>query len=60
MITKKKLKEQLKTLPENFSIDELIDRLIFIEKVENGMKQSDNKDVISENEMDKEIEKWFK
>jgi hypothetical protein len=60
MITKKKLKEQMKTLPENFSIDELIDRLIFVEKVEKGLKQSDNKEVISENEMDKEIERWFK
>jgi hypothetical protein len=60
MITKKKLREQIKTLPDSFSIDELIDRLIFVEKVDNGLKQSDNKEVISEKEMDNEIEKWFK
>ena len=32
ILTKSKLKEQIKLLPEKFSIDELIDRLILIEK----------------------------
>jgi len=59
MITKTKLKEHLKSLPENFSIDELIDRLIFVEKIEKGDIQSKNKEVISENEIDKEMGKWF-
>jgi len=33
--------------------------LIFIEKVENGLKQSNHKEVISEKELNKETEKWF-
>ena len=60
MISKAKLKEQIKLLPEEFSIDELEDRLILIEKIEEGEKQSLNGDTISSEEMDKEIEKWFK
>ncbi len=60
MLTKSKLKEQIKLLPEKFSIDELIDRLILIEKIEIGEKQSNNKEVISEDELNKKIEKWFK
>ncbi len=60
MLTKTKLKEQIKSLPENFSIDELIDRLIFVEKIEKGNKQSENKEIISEKELNDEIEKWFK
>ncbi len=60
MLTKNKLKEQIKSLPENFSIDELIDRLIFVEKIEKGNKQSENKETISESELNNEIEKWFK
>ena len=60
MLTKSKLKEQIKLLPEKFSIDELFDRLILIEKIEIGEKQSINKEVISEDEFNKEIEKWFK
>lgn len=60
MISKTKLKEQIELLPEEFSIDELGDRLILIEKIEEGEKQSLKGDTISSGEMDKEIEKWFK
>ena len=60
MITKNRLKEQIEHLPEEFTIDELIDRLILIEKIERGIKQSDKGEEISEQELDKEISKWFK
>lgn len=59
MLTKTKLKSQLEKFPEEFSIDELIDRLILIEKIENGIKQSENGEVISEEDLDKEINKWL-
>lgn len=59
MISKSKLKEQIEQLPDHFSIDELIDRLLFIEKIEKGKKQSENGEVISEEELDKDIKKWF-
>ena len=60
MLTKARIKEQIDKLPEEFSLDELIERLILMEKVESGNKQSENGEVISEEEMDNEIEKWFK
>ena len=60
MLTKDKLKEQIDKLPDEFSIDELIENLILIEKVESGNKQSENGEVISEDEMENEIVKWFK
>ncbi len=59
MLTKIKLKEQIDSLPEKFSIDELVEKLILIEKIEAGNKQSKNGDVISDGEMKNEIEKWF-
>ena len=60
MLTKSRLKEEIEKLPETFSIDELVEHLIFIEKVENGISQSKKGEVISEAELDNEIEKWFK
>jgi hypothetical protein len=60
MLTKSSLKKQIDSFPERFTIDELIDRLILLEKIENGEKQSTGKETISEKEMDKEIDKWFK
>ncbi len=59
-LTKRKLKEHIDKFPEEFSSDELIERLILIEKIESGNKQSENGEVISEAEMENEIEKWFK
>ncbi|SLJ90702.1 hypothetical protein [Salegentibacter salarius] len=53
MLTKSKLKEEIEKLPETFSIDELVERLIFIEKVENGISQSEKGEVISEDELEK-------
>ncbi len=60
MITRTKLKEQIDSFPEQFSIDELIERLILIEKIEKGKIQSENNEILTDNELDKEIHKWFK
>ena len=59
MLTKERLKEQIDKFSEEFSIDELVDNLILIEKIETGNKQSENGEVISESEMENEMEKWF-
>jgi hypothetical protein len=59
MLTKIKLKEQIDKFPEEFSIDELIEKIILIEKIENGNMQSEKGEVLSETEMENEIEKWF-
>ena len=59
MLTKERVKEQIDKFPEEFSIDELVESLILIEKIETGIKQSENGDVISDREMEDEIEEWF-
>jgi len=59
MLTKTKLKEQIESLPETFSLDDLVERLIFLEKVESGNQQSLDDKVISEETLDKEVTKWF-
>ncbi|MGJ8592382.1 MAG: hypothetical protein ACSHXF_07535 [Aquaticitalea sp.] len=55
-----KLKEQIESLPEKFSIDELVERLVLIEKIEKGYQQSEIGLVVAESDLDNEIEKWFK
>jgi len=47
MLTKTKLKDQIEKFPEEFSLDELFDKLIIIEK---GNMQSEKGEVISETE----------
>jgi hypothetical protein len=59
MITKTFLKEHLETLPEEFSLDELISQLILIEKIETGLSQSEKNEVLNEDELDQELKSWF-
>jgi len=60
MITKEKLNKTIKSLPDSFTIDELIDQLIFIEKVEEGYKQSEEGKVVSNEDVKQMIDKWSK
>tara|TARA_R110002126_G_scaffold1684_1_gene10001 strand:- start:3805 stop:3987 length:183 start_codon:yes stop_codon:yes gene_type:complete len=60
MLTKSRVKKTLDQLPEEFSLDDLMDRMILIDKIEKGNVQSVNNEVISENELDKKIKEWFK
>ncbi len=59
MLTKERLQKEIEKFPEKFTIDELIEKLILIEKIQEGEKQSEDNKIISENDLDKEIEKWF-
>lgn len=59
MITKKKLISILDNLPENFSIDQLIDHMIFVEKVQKGMEDAENGRVYSKEEARQKLSKWL-
>lgn len=59
MINKKNLQDQLDKLPEEFSIDDLVERLILMEKIEKGNEQSDGDETVSEEALEKSIREWF-
>jgi hypothetical protein len=58
MLTKEKLSKTVNELPDSFTIDELIDQLIFIEKVEEGIKQSESGKIVSNEDVKLMIDKW--
>ena len=60
MITKTQIFDTVEELPEQVSLDELIDKFIFIEKVNIGLAQSENGMVSSEIEASKKLSKWLK
>ncbi len=58
---KSKVIETLDSLPEEFTTEELIDRLIFIDKVEKGLQEVEEGRTISLDEAKNRIkEKWSK
>ena len=60
MITKERLRNYIDRFPDEISIDELIDRLVFIDKLEIRITESDNNDVVDEEDVKAEMEKWFR
>ncbi len=60
MITKTALKKHIEKFPEEFTIDELIEKIIFIEKLEKRIKKSEENDVVSEEDLNNEMQQWFK
>jgi hypothetical protein len=59
MLTKEILIEQADNLPKEFSIDDLVEKLILVEKINRGIDQSKKNMTISDEELDIEMSKWF-
>ncbi|MEO6694728.1 MAG: hypothetical protein ABIY50_04085 [Ignavibacteria bacterium] len=60
MLTKEKVIASIKKLPSKFSVDELIDRIILLQKIEIGLEQSKLGKVKTTKEAKKQLEKWLK
>ena len=59
MLTRENVIQHIKTMPENFSIDDLMEKLLFIYNVEKGLEQS-RADQVTPNETIKEkYKKWL-
>ncbi len=58
MLTKTRLIETIEQFPDEFTLDELIDKAILIDKIERSTLQSDESNIISEKSLDEA--KWFK
>jgi predicted transcriptional regulator len=60
MITKALIKNTLDSLPENVTIEQVIEHLIFFDKVQKGMEDSDNGQVNTVEEAKQKLNKWLK
>jgi hypothetical protein len=50
MMTKEKLIQPIQELPDSFSVEELFDRIILLQKVEIGLQQSNAGEVVTTEE----------
>ncbi|MBD1385535.1 hypothetical protein IDJ75_09625 [Mucilaginibacter rigui] len=60
MLTRDDVLKTIDDLPKEFSLDEIIDRLIILEKIDTGLDQSKNNETISTNEAKEQLAKWLK
>ncbi len=59
MTTKDKIINGIKNLPDTVSIDDILDQIILVEKIEKGIYQSDNNQVVPDEELEKRLGKWL-
>lgn len=60
MITKEKAIEAIKSLPEEFSIEELMDRLILLNKIETGIRQAERGETCTSDQAKRMVTEWSK
>ena len=59
MITKEKLIGVIQNLPENLSMDDLLDKLMLIQKIDKGLTQSMDNQIISDENLDSDLPEWL-
>lgn len=59
MLTRATVIEQIKQLPEQFSIDELMEKMLFLYKLETGLEQSKKGQTIPNEQVKAKYQKWL-
>lgn len=60
MITKTQLISTLSNLPEDLTVDQVIDHLIFVDKVQSGLDDAANGKTHTKEEARSKLKKWLK
>jgi len=60
MITKTQLISSLDSLPDNLTIEQVIEHMVFVEKVQKGLSDSENGRINTKEQAKQKLGKWFK
>ena len=58
-MTKEKLFEAVKDLPDDFELEDLFERLVLVKRIEEGVRQSESVETLSEAEARKYLSRWL-
>ncbi len=60
MLVKEKVLEAIQTLPEEFSIDDLVEKLVVLQKIEIGLQQVTAGKTLPTKKAKEKLQKWLK
>ena len=60
VLTKKKMLSTIKQLPDHFSIDDLLDSIMVLQKIETGIQQSKDNMIYSTVQAQNKLKQWLK
>ena len=58
MLTKDKVRELVEHMPESFSVDDIVEEIFILNKVEKAREQVRNGQYITEDELDRDVNSW--
>lgn len=59
MLTKTKVQELVKNMPDTFSIDDLVEKVILFQKIEQAKQQIKDGEFYEWEDVKKEMDSWF-
>ena len=60
MLTKTQILHTLEGMPEKVTIDQVVDQLVFLDKVQKGISDSDNDKIHTKEQAKQKLSKWLK
>jgi predicted transcriptional regulator len=60
MTTKEKVLQAVQELPENASIEEAMEKILFVAKIERGIQQADQGQTISHAQVREQLARWLR
>ncbi len=60
MTTKQKVMRIVRNLPDNASFEDAMERLLFLAKVEKGLKQADAGQTVAHAKIKQKMDRWLK
>ena len=60
MLTKEKVKKTMERLPDNFTVDQVIEELVVLNKIEEGLKDIEEGRVFTNDQVKQELKAWLK
>lgn len=60
MLTKDKVNKAVDLLPEEFTVDQIVEQLVILNKIEEGLKDIEEGRVYSTDQVKQELKRWLK
>jgi hypothetical protein len=60
MLTKDKVRKTIDRLPENFTVDQIVEELVVLNKIDEGLKDIEEGRVFTTDQVKKELKTWLK
>jgi len=59
MLTKEKVKKTIDRLPDSFTVDQVVEELVVLDKIEKGLKEVAEGKVYSTQQVKDQLKKWL-